>query len=78
MLILDEPTEGVQPNIVDQIGEVLSDLNREGMTIFTIEQKVSFVKAYHDGFFLMDRGRIVAEGDMAELDQNLLDKYLLV
>ncbi len=79
LLILDEPTEGIQPNIVDQIGEIIVALNEEkGISIFTVEQKVSFVRAYHDSFLIMDKGRLVSGGQMEEFSEDLIEKYLMV
>lgn len=79
LLILDEPTEGIQPNIVDQIGEMIVSLNKDhDISILTVEQKVSFVRAYHDSFLLMDKGRMVSAGTMDQLSEDLLESYLMV
>jgi urea transport system ATP-binding protein len=79
LLILDEPTEGIQPNIVSHIAEVLLELNRsEKLTILLVEQKLPFVRKVADRFAIMDRGRGVAEGMIAELDGEVVSKYLTV
>jgi len=79
MLILDEPTEGIQPNIVHDIGSILLKLNQEeGITILTVEQKLPFARRVGQRFILMDRGRKVAEGDMPDLDEKLIQQYLTV
>ncbi len=79
LLILDEPTEGIQPNLVAQIAEVLTELNKnQGLTILLVEQKLPFARKVADSFCLMDRGRAVASGPMAELSDDVVTKYLKV
>ena len=79
LLILDEPNEGIQPNIVQQIGEVLLQLNKdEKLTIILVEQKLTFARRLGQLFYLMDKGRCVAEGDMTSLGDALIEKYLAV
>ncbi|MCB1759664.1 MAG: urea ABC transporter ATP-binding subunit UrtE [Gammaproteobacteria bacterium] len=79
LLILDEPTEGIQPNIVAEIGSVVRKLNREmGLTVLLVEQKLPFARKVADRFCLLDRGRAVAHGVMQELDDGLIQQYLTV
>jgi len=79
LLILDEPTEGIQPNIVQEIGEIIGRLQRElGMTILLVEQKLKFVRAITDYFFILDRGRTIVNGPIAALDDQLIREYLTV
>ncbi len=79
VLILDEPTEGIQPNIVQEIGEVIRRLNREtGLTVLLVEQKLPFARRFADRFCIMDRGRMVASGAMPDLDDTLVREYLTV
>jgi urea transport system ATP-binding protein len=79
LLILDEPTEGIQPNIVAQIAEVLLELNKnQGLTVLLVEQKLPFARRVADRFCIMDRGRGVAAGAMNELDERVVSKYLQV
>lgn len=79
LLILDEPTEGIQPNIVAEIGEVIRKLNQEiGMTVLLVEQKLHFVKKVADQFCILDRGRRVADGPVAVLSDELVAEYLTV
>ena len=79
MLLLDEPTEGIQPNIVDMIGKVIKTLNKEeGLTVLLVEQKLHFARATADRFAIIDRGSKVAEGDIGELDDTLIKSYLTV
>ncbi len=79
LLILDEPTEGIQPNIVAEIGDVIRQLNREtGVTVLLVEQKLPFVRKVADFFYILDRGRIKANGEVSELSETLVKEYLTV
>lgn len=79
LLILDEPTEGIQPNIVAEIGDVIGKLNKElGVTVLLVEQKLHFVKKVADTFCILDRGRRVAEGSVEALSDALIKEYLTV
>ena len=79
MLILDEPNEGIQPNIVQLIRDVLLRLNKEkGMTIVLVEQKLPFARAVGEQFYLMERGKVVSHGTMPELNDDLVKQYLSV
>ena len=79
LLLLDEPCEGIQPNIVDLIGNVLRRLrSEEGMTILLVEQKLPFARAVGDEFVIMDRGSVVATGAMESLSDDLVDEHLTV
>ena len=78
-LILDEPTEGIQPNVVQQIGDVVVRLNRElGMTVLLVEQKLPFVRRVADRFTIMTKGSIVADGPLAALTDALIEEHLTV
>jgi urea transport system ATP-binding protein len=79
LLVLDEPTEGIQPNIVMEIGEIIGRLQEElGMTILLVEQKLKFVRGVGDCFAILDRGRLVARGELDKLDDRLIREYLTV
>ena len=79
LLILDEPTEGIQPNIVQEIGEIIRHLNREkNLTVLLVEQKLPFTRSVAREFSLMDRGRLVAGGSIDELNEELIQHYLTV
>ena len=78
VLLLDEPTEGIQPNIVSMIGDVLIGLKEKGLTILLVEQKLPFARRVGDYFCIMDRGRSVATGKMAELSDDIVNKHLKV
>ena len=71
MIILDEPTEGIQPNIIQQIGKTLVQLVKEqGMTILLVEQYLDFIREVADKYVVMSRGEIVARGDGDQMDQD--------
>jgi urea transport system ATP-binding protein len=79
LLILDEPTEGIQPNIVRQIGDILVKLNEEeGLSILLVEQKLPFARRVAKQFVILDRGRSVASGQMSEFTEEIVDRYLVV
>jgi len=78
-LILDEPTEGIQPNIVHEIGDTIVRLNVEmGMTVLLVEQKLPLARRVADRFYVLDKGRAVANGAMSDLDDALVRRYLSV
>ena len=66
-LLLDEPTEGLAPVIIQAIGEVLQKLKARGMTVVLVEQNFRFAAKVADRFYLMDHGRMTAEFPVAEL-----------
>ena len=79
VLILDEPTEGIQPNIIDQIGETLLKIKKEGqISILLVEQYLDFCLEVADTFYIMDRGSIVVDGPISELSENLVRQHLTV
>lgn len=79
LLILDEPTEGIQPNIVRDIGDVITRLNQEHqITILLVEQKLPFARRVGKQFIVMERGRCAATGAMEELDDKIISQYLTV
>jgi urea transport system ATP-binding protein len=79
LLILDEPNEGIQPNIVKQIGDVVTLLNQaHGTTVLLVEQKLAFARRVGKDFHLMEKGQIVASGAMDQLSDELIQKHLAV
>lgn len=79
LLILDEPTEGIQPNIVAEIGDIIRKLNEElGLTVLLVEQKLPFVRKAADAFYIIDRGRNQANGTIDALSDALVKEYLTV
>ena len=79
LLILDEPTEGIQPNIVHEIGELVVRLNEDhGITLLLVEQKLALVRRIADQFYVLDKGRVVAAGDIGDLDDKIISEHLTV
>ncbi|MEE2778280.1 MAG: urea ABC transporter ATP-binding subunit UrtE [Acidobacteriota bacterium] len=78
-LILDEPCEGIQPNIVHQIGDVIVELNQElGQTVLLVEQKLPFVRRVASQFAIMAKGNVVAHGKMSALTDDMIQQHLTV
>jgi branched-chain amino acid transport system ATP-binding protein len=71
LLILDEPTEGLAPVIVQRIGDVLKTLKQRGMTVLMVEQNFRFASRVADRFYLMDHGKMVADFPVGELPQRM-------
>ena len=79
LLILDEPTEGIQPNIVHEIGDIVLRLNREeGLAVLLVEQKLPFARRVASEFCILDRGRRVAAGTINELTDEVVRAHLSV
>lgn len=78
LLLLDEPTEGIQPNVVEAIEEILIRLNRSGMTILLVEQNVAFARRAGHRFAILERGTVVAEGPIAALTDELVHRHMAV
>lgn len=79
VLILDEPTEGIQPNIVEEIENVLIKLNKDHkMTVILVEQSVGFVKKAANNFIIIERGELVENGKASNITDKLVNKYLTI
>ena len=79
LLILDEPTEGIQPNIVQEIGDIIVQLNQQlGLTVLLVEQKLPFARKVGHQFCILDRGCAIAQGSVKDLDDSLIKQYLTV
>ena len=78
-ILLDEPTEGIQPSIVHELGDVIRRLyTEEKMSVLLVEQKLLFARKVAERFFLMDRGAVVASGTMDALTDDLVRQHLTV
>jgi urea transport system ATP-binding protein len=78
-VLLDEPTEGIQPSIVHELGGVIRRLyEEEKVAVLLVEQKLPFARRVAERFFLMDRGAVVAAGAMGELSDALVQRHLAV
>ena len=79
LLMLDEPTEGIQPNIIEKIGEAIQLLRHEGrMGILLVEQYLDFCREVGDDFAILERGAVVARGAMSALTDELVSTHLTV
>ena len=79
LLILDEPTEGIQPSIIDQIEDAIHMLKKRGnLSIILVEQYLDFAKAASDEFYILDRGSVVLSGQSEQLTSAVIDKHLTV
>jgi urea transport system ATP-binding protein len=78
LLILDEPGEGIQPNVVHEIGNVIMRLNDEGVTVLLVEQKLAFARRVARTFYILDRGHEVATGAIGDLTDDLVHRHLTV
>jgi urea transport system ATP-binding protein len=79
LLVLDEPTEGIQPSIIKDIGRAIRFLrDSAGITILLVEQYLDFCRELADQVFIMDRGEIVHQGEASDLDRTDVRKHLTV
>lgn len=78
LLILDEPTEGMSPWLEEEMGHLIHRLNHDfGLTILLLEQRISFIRKVADYFLLLHCGRNVAHGKMAQLDESMVNTWLV-
>jgi len=78
LLLLDEPTEGIQPSIILEIEDAIADLKRDGMSILLVEQYVDFAMRLADTYAVMDVGRIVAAGPTATFERDRMQQLMSV
>ena len=79
VLLMDEPTEGIQPSIVEEIEQIIIRLNAQaGMTVVLVEQNVEFARRAGHRFAMMEKGRVVAAGATAELTDALVHRHMAV
>ena len=79
LLVLDEPTEGIQPSIIKDIGRTITYLRqRGGMAILLVEQYFDFARALADRWYVMDRGEVTLEGTRATMDENDIRRRMSV
>jgi len=78
-LLLDEPTEGIQPSIILEIEEVIRRIREQGeIAILLVEQYLEFARRLADSYAIMEKGEIVSEGTMRELREDLVKRHLAV
>jgi urea transport system ATP-binding protein len=79
LLLLDEPTEGIQPSIAIEIGDIIRRLVTErGISVLLVEQKIDFARHVTDHFYFMDRGKMVRDGDAGDFDFHELQQHIAV
>jgi urea transport system ATP-binding protein len=79
LLLLDEPTEGLQPSVVAEIQDIIKRIHTErGCKILLVEQNLAFVREVTEQFAMMENGRILVQGDVGELTEELVARYLSV
>lgn len=79
LLLLDEPTEGIQPSIVHDIQEVIRGIKQQGDTaILLVEQSIEFVKSVADYYYIIEKGTVVAEGAIDTFDESAIKQHLVV
>lgn len=79
LLILDEPTEGIQPSIIDQIEDAIYAIKRKAqMSVILVEQYIDFARNASDTFYILERGSVVQEGPIALLNEDVVARYLTV
>ena len=79
ILLLDEPTEGIQPNIVEEIQRIILRLNREeAMTIVLVDQNIAFIRQASQSFAILEKGRIVSSGMIPNLNDAAIARHLAV
>jgi urea transport system ATP-binding protein len=79
LLVLDEPTEGIQPSIIKEIGRAIAYLrDKGGMAILLVEQYFEFARDLADRFAVMDRGEIVMSGERSQMDEAHVRRHLTV
>lgn len=79
VLILDEPTEGIQPNIVSEIAGILTRYHQEkNVPVIVVEQNLRFARKLGDRFLIIQKGAVVSQGKMEELTDEISTKYLSV
>ncbi|SRR5229473_3500668 len=77
LLILDEPTEGIQPSVITLIGKVLEEIKKRGqVSVLLVEQYVEFASKLADSYYVMEKGSIVMRGTAAEMDREAIKPYL--
>lgn len=77
ILILDEPTEGIQPSIIENIGDAIKKVNKDlGITVFIVEQYLDFVLGISDYLYLMEKGNIILQGETKKMDKEEVQKMM--
>ena len=79
MILLDEPNEGIQPSIVEEIEQVIIRLNAEfGLTVILVEQNIGFLRRSADRFAMLEKGRVVESGDIGGLTDEIVQEHMTI
>ena len=78
LLILDEPSEGLAPVVVDELGETLTKLAAAGTSILLIEQNLGLVSTVAERYYVLSKGAVVEEGQLSGLSMETLKKHVAV
>lgn len=79
LIVLDEPTEGIQPSIIKDIGRAIDYLRQKGdIGILLVEQYLDFAEALGDRFYVLERGRVVVQGLRGEVDRDALHRSMAI
>ncbi len=79
LLLLDEPTEGIQPNIIAEIGTILERVRKEmNLTLIIVEQNLKFAKKIADRYVILQKGKVVSQGEIEKLSESVINQYLAV
>ena len=79
ILLLDEPTEGIQPNLVEELGKTLRQIGKESrLSILLVEQNLNFAQRMAERYLILQKGTAVCSGKMAALDRSAVQHYLSV
>jgi branched-chain amino acid transport system ATP-binding protein len=78
LLILDEPSEGLAPVIVDELAELLVRLGNDGMGILLIEQSVGLIRRVADRFYVLSKGSVAASGSLADIGAEEFQQHIAI
>jgi len=77
IMLLDEPSQGLAPILVEKVYEALDEMSKRGVTIFIVEQHIAQILDFADRIYLIDRGKIVSEGPPKKIREKLIKTYLI-
>ena len=78
LLILDEPSEGLAPVIVDELAELLVRLGNDGMGILLIEQSVGLIRRVAERFYVLSKGTVAASGPLADIGAEEFQQHIAI
>jgi urea transport system ATP-binding protein len=78
LLLMDEPTEGIQPSVIDQIEEAIERIRNQGISVLLVEQYLEFAWRLASAYAIMRKGTIVSTGPTKELREDMVRQHLTV